>query len=121
MKSPGWFLGMLRLGNRLHLINPSVYKFVEYYIHDAGVRMELYDRWTSMRKCKPNLQKIRKQARAHALCIRLLYGNHDRIIRTSPANKFIDGLEHTKIEVLDCGHQVLHAKNAEYIVEALFN
>ena len=121
MKSPGWFLGMLRFGNRLGVINRSIFKFVEYYIHDEQVRKELYDRWTSMRKCKPNLSTIRKQVSEHELTLRLLYGNHDRIIRTSPAVRFIEGLKNAKIEVLDCGHQVLHAKNADHIAKALID
>jgi pimeloyl-ACP methyl ester carboxylesterase len=122
MKHPGWFLGMLKFGNRLELINQSIYKFVEYYIHDEPARQELYDRWTSMSKCRPNLDKIRKQLIQHAPELRLLYGKYDRIILTGPAFRFLRKADqHTRIEILDCGHQVLHAKNAQAIVNALIN
>ena len=121
MTSPGWFLGMLRMGNRVGLINPSIYKFVEYYIHDERVRLELYDRWTCMRKCKPSLTNIRSKINEYNTTIRLLYGKHDRIILASPALKFIEGLKSAQITMLDCGHQVLHSKNVEAIVHALIN
>jgi pimeloyl-ACP methyl ester carboxylesterase len=121
MTSPGWFLGLLRVGNRVQLINRSIYKFVEYYIHDAQVRQELYHRWTTMRKCKPSLSKIRTKIKEYNLPVRLLYGKHDRIILASPALRFIQDLKNANISMLECGHQVLHAKNADNIVDALIN
>jgi len=121
MRSPGWFLGMLRIGNKVGIINKSIYKFVEYYIHDERVRQELYDRWTSMRHCKPDLENIRKQIQQHHTKIRLLYGKHDRIIMPSPASRFTMELDEVQLQMLDCGHQVLHIKNVEQIVEAVIN
>jgi pimeloyl-ACP methyl ester carboxylesterase len=121
MQSPGWFMGMLRIGNKIKMINRSIYKFVEYYIHDEEVRKELYVRWTSMRKCNPDLKQIRKYVEKSNTRVRLLYGAHDRIILSSPALRFIKGLQHAKIEILDCGHQVLHSKNVHEIVKALID
>ncbi len=121
MASPGWFFGMLKIGNRIQFINRSIYKFVEYYIHDDDVRRELYDRWTCLRKCKPNIAHIRNHIATYQSTVRLLYGKHDRIILTSPAKRFIDELKTAKIEVLDCGHQVLHGKNSDQIVNALIS
>ncbi len=121
MSSPGWFLGMLRFGNKIGVINRSIYKFVEYYIHDERVRKELYSRWISMRKCKPSLTVIQNEIRKNATTVRLLYGKHDRIILPSPAMRFIDGLSTARITILDCGHQVLHSKNVGAIAEALIS
>lgn len=121
MSSPGWFLGMLRFGNKIGVINRSIYKFVEYYIHDEQVRNELYSRWTCMKKCKPSLQIIKNEILKNTTTVRLLYGKHDRIILPSPAMRFIEGLSTARISMLDCGHQVLHSKNVEAIAEALIN
>lgn len=38
---PGWFFGLLKLMNKLKLIN-GIFKFVKYYIGDAEVRRLLY-------------------------------------------------------------------------------
>ena len=119
MSHPSWFLGMLTIGNRVGLINRSIYKFVDYYIHDDQVRKELFNRWTCLRKCKPDLEHIRNDIRKFQTGVRLIYGKHDRIILSSPAQKFIRNLENVKLEVLDCGHQVLHSKNAQQIAKAL--
>jgi pimeloyl-ACP methyl ester carboxylesterase len=121
MKKPGWFLNLLRTGNRIKIINRSIYKFVEYYIHDDRVRQELYDRWISMRYCKPDLHLVKAAVQANGIPVRLLYGKYDRIILPSPGIRFITQLRNARIEFLDCGHQVLHAKNANEIASALIN
>jgi hypothetical protein len=121
MVHPAWFLGMLRIGNQLRIINRSIYKFVEYYIHDERVRKELYDRWTCLRKCRPTLSIIRNAINKNKTTVRLLYGKHDRIILASPGRRFIKDLPTARITFLECGHQVLHLKNVNAIAEALIN
>ena len=38
MKYPGWFLGFLKMANKLKLVNASIFKFVNYYIGNKEVR-----------------------------------------------------------------------------------
>jgi len=119
MKRPGWFLGMLRAGNRLRLINQSIFKFVQYYIHDEKVRKDLYQRWTGLSKCTPDAVALKNILSKGGIQIRLLYGKYDRIITQQTGKKTLNSLPGCTIEVLDCGHQVLHEKNATAIVRAL--
>ena len=119
MYHPGWFLFMLRIGNKLRLINQSIYKFVTYYIHDKQVREDLYNRWMCLRKFKPHLHTVKEKIQANQIPVRLLYGKYDRIILTSPASRFIQELQNSEIELLECGHQVLHEKNAAAITNAI--
>lgn len=120
MKHPGWFFGMLKVMNKLKLVNASIFKFVNYYIGDAVVRQSLYDRWTTLRKLKPQLGKIKKQIAAHNIPVRILYGRHDRIILSSVGERFRKGIEgQCIIQVIPAGHQVLHEKHVEEIVVAL--
>lgn len=119
MAKPGWFLGLLATSNKLRLINQSIYKFVKYYIHDDAVRKELYERWTGLRHCTPKLEKIKQTIQQHHIAVRLLYGKHDRIIGNKKGQKFLRGVNTGSVEVLNCGHQVLHEKNGEAIAKAL--
>jgi pimeloyl-ACP methyl ester carboxylesterase len=121
MRKPGWFLGMLRISNKLRIINQSIYKFVEYYIHDHAVRKALYDRWTGLRKCSPSMKKVRRLVQRHQIPVRLLYGKFDRIIGHKRGNKLFSKLSNCNVQVLNCGHQVLHEKNADAIYSALLN
>lgn len=121
MHHPGWFLGMLRLANKLRIINQSIYKFIEYYIHDDTVRRDLYERWTGLRNCTPSMKKITALVRQRNIPVRLLYGKYDRIIGNKRGNKLFGELPGCSVQVLDCGHQVLHQKNAEAISNALFH
>lgn len=120
MKRPGWFFGLLKLMNRLKLVNASIFKFVNYYIGDAQVRHLLYTRWTTLRKLKPNLHRIKKSIRENKTPVQLLYGRHDRIILSSVGEKFRKGIEkHCTLAIIPSGHQVLHEKHAKEIVQSL--
>lgn len=120
MKKPGWFLGFLKLLNKLKLVNASIFKFVNYYIGDAEVRRLLYYRWTALRKLKPDLKRIKNFIRENKTPVRLIYGKHDRIILSSIGEKFRTGIEEQcTLTVIHSGHQVLHEKHIEEILPAL--
>ena len=109
MRRPGWFFLLLRLGNALQLVNPSVYKFTVQYINDDRVRQELYTRWTTMRGFRPRLAVIEAIIRERQLPVRLVYGSYDRIIRWESAEKFRKrGIAATcHLTLLSTGHQLL--------------
>ncbi len=120
MKKPGWFLGFLHLLHRMKLVNPSIHKFVRYYIHDDQVRKELYERWTGFRNIRPDHSKLKSLIIKYRIPITLLYGKFDRIIRVEPAERFRKRIEEfCHIEVLQSGHQVLKEKNIPVILKWL--
>jgi pimeloyl-ACP methyl ester carboxylesterase len=122
MKKPGWFLGFLRLLNKLKLVNSSIFKFVTHYIGDQQVREQLYTRWTTLRKLKPNLSHVRSLIRSHKTPVRLVYGKHDRIILASVGERFKNGIEdYCSLTIINSGHQVLQEKHAEEIMNALLH
>ncbi len=120
MKKPGWFFWMLKLLNKLKLVNTSIFKFVNYYIGNAEVRQLLYSRWTGLRKIKPDISKIKKPVAANNTPVRLVYGKHDRIILSSVGEKFCKGIENNcRLAVIPSGHQVLHEKYVGEIIASL--
>jgi len=120
MKYPGWFFGFLKLINGLKLLNASISKFVRYYIGKPELRQLLYNRWTALRKLKPDLKKVKEQVRENKTPVRLIYGMHDRIILSSVGEKFRVGIEdHCDLSVIHSGHQVLHEKHIAEILPAL--
>lgn len=122
MKKPGWFFGFLKLLNKLKLVNASIFKFVNYYIGEAEVRRLLYARWTTLRKLKPGLNRIKNKIKENKTPIRLVYGKHDRIILSSVGEKFRAGIEeHCTLTVIYSGHQVLHEKHIQEIMPALLH
>jgi pimeloyl-ACP methyl ester carboxylesterase len=120
LKHPGWFFRFLKIMNKLRLVNASIFKFVNYYIGDVTVRRLLYQRWTTLRKLKPNLALIKSYIQKENIPVRLIYGKHDRIILSSVGEKFKKGIEEQcKLSVIHSGHQVLHEKHAVEIVDSL--
>lgn len=120
MKHPQWFFLLLKLCNRIGIVNQSVLKFVNYYIDDPGVRQQLYERWTCMRHIKPGLVAIKKIITLNKIHIFLVYGEYDRIIRHERGEKFRRGIESfCRLRVIQTGHQVLKEKNAALLAELI--
>lgn len=120
MKHPAWFFGFLNLGNRLRLINPSVYKFTRHYVHDINMRNQLFQRWSGMRRIKPNLNSIRQKIAMHHIPVHLVYGEYDRIIRHERGEKFRKGIENDcRLQVIKAGHQLLQEKYVALITGLL--
>jgi pimeloyl-ACP methyl ester carboxylesterase len=108
MYHPGWFFFVLRAGNKLALVNPSVYKFVANYVDNKEIRSALYIRWTGLRLFKPRLAVIKDLIRSRHLPVQLLYGKFDRIIRVERGEQFRKGIEPwCELTVIPAGHQLL--------------
>jgi len=120
MKHPGWFFGMLKIFNKVGIVNASILKFVNYYIGDPGARQLLYQRWIVLRKLKPDISIIKSFITKYKTMVRLLYGMHDRIILPVRGKRFKKRIEEQcTLTVIHSGHQVLHEKHAKEIIEAL--
>lgn len=121
MKKPGWLFLLLRTGNRLRLVNPSLYKFAAHYIDDERVRQDLYTRWTTLRGFSPHLGRIAALIRDRQIPIALVYGSYDRIIRPRRGERFRQlTAPYCRLTLLPAGHQLLQPKFMEVIVNALY-
>jgi pimeloyl-ACP methyl ester carboxylesterase len=121
MRRPAWFFLLLRLGNALKLVNPSVYKFTVHYINNGPYRLDLYIRWTTMRGFRPHLPVIRDIIRSRQVPVSLIYGRYDRIIRWERGEKFRKkGIaDYCQLTLLPTGHQVLQAQYLDVLLSAL--
>jgi len=121
MKRPAWLFLLMRTGNRLGLVNPSLYKFAAHYIDDDAVRDALYTRWTVMRGFRPRLGLIAGLIREQEIPVVLLYGSYDRIIRSRRAEPFLRRITpFGRLELLPAGHALLQPKFMEVIANALY-
>ena len=122
MKKPAWFFGFLKVLSKLKLVNASIFKFVNYYIGDREVRRLLYARWTTLRKIRPDIKKLKSLIKENKTPVRLIYGKHDRIILPSVGEKFRKEIEdYCTLSIIHSGHQVLHEKHIEEILPALLH
>ncbi len=115
----GLFLS-LKISNKFRLINQSIFKFTNYYLHDKQMRTDLYNRWITMRKFKPVTGKIKNSIRKNNIQMRLLYGEYDRVIRYANAEKFMRGIKsYCTLSILHSGHQLLLEKNEGAIMRLI--
>jgi pimeloyl-ACP methyl ester carboxylesterase len=118
MRKPAWFFFFLNTVGQLKLYNKSVIKFVHYYLDDSEQRMQLYKRWTCMRKMNPDLNAIKEICPEKNIRLNFLFGKYDRIILSKRAAIFND-VKNIRIRVIDAGHQLLREKYAKDIIALL--
>jgi pimeloyl-ACP methyl ester carboxylesterase len=109
MRRPAGLFFILRLTHALRLANAGIYKFAIHHIDDRKVRHDLYIRWTTMRKFKPDLAAVAAVILRQQLHVSLVYGRYDRIIRWEAGQRFRDrGIaDLCRLILLDTGHQLL--------------
>lgn len=120
MENPKWFAWLVDAMKRFGWINMSVAKFVHAYIDNKQMRDDLYRIWTTMRKFRPQLQRVKQNIIRHQIPVWMLFGEFDRVIVAASGYKFQNGLnELVQVDVLKSGHQLLREKHAEAIVRAI--
>lgn len=112
MLHPGWFFAMAAVAYKTRLINKSIIKFLHYYLDDMEARLVLYQRWTTLRKFKPDLTPITKIIKEYQIPVRFVFGKYDRIILEKRSAPFKSDTKHVKVVVLNAGHQLLNEKYA---------
>lgn len=119
---PAPFLWVVRGLHRFGLLNQSIHKYVQAYLHDQEKRKQLYLRWTCLRKFRPNLSKVRARMLERKINLVQLYGLHDRIILPNRGKQFSDSIHPLgKLEIINSGHRFLEEKHAHAIVPHLVN
>ena len=121
VQHPGWLFFVLRAGNVVRLVNPSVFKFTSRYIGDVRARQQLYARWTAMSAFRPRLPAIAAHIVRDRISVQLFYGSYDRIIRWERGERFRRSCApYCQLTLLSAGHQLLQPKFMELIVNALY-
>jgi pimeloyl-ACP methyl ester carboxylesterase len=113
MDEPKWLLGTLDLATRLGLYNPNLLRFVHYYLDESEAREMLYQRWTTMRKFKPNQKLLKQIIWKNRISVNLVFGRYDRVILTRYGKAFSKNSEGLiRLTELEAGHQLLREKYA---------
>lgn len=120
MDRPQWLLRTLDLASRLGLYNPNLLRFVHYYLDESEAREMLYQRWTTMRKFRPDRKRLKQLIRQYKIPVHLLFGRYDRVILTRHGAAFSRNSDgYIRLTELPAGHQLLREKYAAAIATFL--
>lgn len=120
MYKPKRLLWVLNHAGRFKLAHTAIIKIGHYYLDDGAERIKLYERWTTMRRFKPNLLQARQQITKHAVQVRFLFGKYDSIILSKRSDVFTEDIHHVQVRVIDAGHRLMQEKYVAEIVRLLY-
>jgi pimeloyl-ACP methyl ester carboxylesterase len=115
MRNPHWFFGGMKFLRNFRLLNKSIFRFAHSYLDDAGERSLLYERWTTMRRFKPDASRITSALKKHGIPLRMLFGMYDRIILSKRSASLDKKNDTITVKTIRAGHQLLKEKYAKDI------
>ena len=115
---PGWLFQIVARGGRLNVYNRSILKMVRQYLHTPNQRILLYRRWTTMRRFRPAVNKIKRHSTRYKIPVSILFGASDYVILTKHGDK-LKGEPYVTIQTVAAGHQLIREKFAPQIVKLL--
>ncbi len=120
MENPNWFRAMLKGLVATKLVDNWIVRFANQFLNDPEQRNKLYNIWTTMRKFKPDLNKVKSEMQAHQMPLHLFYGKFDKVIQSKYGEKFQSQItQYCSIKTIDAGHQLLTEQHAAIIAHAL--
>lgn len=120
MKKPKPFFAIINLFKAIGMVNTGIYHYVNQYLKDKPMRLQLYNIWTTMRKVKPHIGKVHTLIVKHNTPVLLIYGRYDRIIRSATGLEFQKKAgDICRLHLLSCGHRLLKEKNTTEIASLL--
>ncbi len=112
-----WYMD---LAERLGLYNKELLRFVHYYLDDREERISLYQRWTTMRRFRPDKKRLKKSIAEKRKQVHLFFGKYDRVIPTRHGLDFSRNCEaFIQIREVEGGHQLLKEKHIRQIISLL--
>jgi len=117
MYKPARLFWLLKQGERFKLAHPSIIKVAHYYLDDAEERIKLYERWTTMRRFKPNPGLLKKIIARYNIPVRFLFGKHDGIIVSGRSDILRDDARNVQVHVIEAGHRLMQQKYSDEIVK----
>jgi pimeloyl-ACP methyl ester carboxylesterase len=117
---PSGIFFLMKLADKLRLINKSILKIAHYYMDDKNERELLYKRWITMRKFKPVLSSVKSNIKKHKIPVQFLFGKYDSIILSKRSNFLKSDVENIQVHEIGAGHQLLKGKYAQEIAKLFY-
>jgi pimeloyl-ACP methyl ester carboxylesterase len=101
------FIFLLRLLNKIGIINDGTMKIVKLRSETRERRLKVYNTWLCLRRLEENINVIKNKINTHHIKIYLIFGKYDPVIKTALGEFFIKGLENSRLIILDKGHNLV--------------
>ncbi len=120
IRKPHVFLNFADRLTKYKMLPVRLNKFVHHHVGDKTRRELVYDVYRVYRHFIPDLSALQRGIEQHKISITFIFGEYDRVIHHSLAQRFMDRLEDdslAELHLLNKGHVILEPNSALYIQE----
>ena len=118
IRKPQAFLNFADRLTKYNVLPLRLNKFVHYHVGDKTRREQVYDAHRVYRHFLPDLNALQRVLEKHEISITFIFGEHDRVIHHSLAQRFMERLSNKSLatlHLLNKGHLILEASTASFI------
>lgn len=116
MNNPASLFRIMDLAVKLKFMDKSVVDFFKFQLRDEEQRDRVYGSWNAFKFLQPDLVDIRKKLFRYKIELRMVFGNHDKVIVPTLANTLSGNyVKHAKVHFLARGHDLIKNEVAEEI------
>lgn len=120
MKHPQFVERFFALAEKRGWASKREIDFAGYYVRTETARLNLYNRWTFLRKFKPSIRNLRRVILKFNISVRMLFGINDPIILSKRSEKLRKGIPHVKVDIVSANHFLLNRSHADDIVKMFY-
>jgi pimeloyl-ACP methyl ester carboxylesterase len=116
---PAMSVALTDILRKLRLLPVTQYRLAMGTLQHEHSRQLLLRAWPAMRHLVYSPTALRRIVNAHNLQVILIMGRYDRVLPPKLASNFAKGVPTATVQVLDKGHRIFDAENAQAIAQHL--
>mgnify|MGYP002628183302 FL=1 len=111
-------LGLLRLGQGLRLLRPSLVKFARLHTKNKEAQERVLRLWILLKDVQPNFQSFIRTAKAKSIPLNFVFGKYDRVITHRVRKKAMRCSPESEFTLLEAGHDLMKHEVLEQWLES---
>ncbi len=115
LQKPGWFVSILNVGHRMHVVPPMFHHFLTNNLTRPDRFQRTFGCWLSMDSFYLGRRKIRAHLLETGLMTEVYVGSRDQVVTLRSLQRMVEGLPNVRLHVLEEGHRLI----GEQLVTAL--
>lgn len=117
LKNPEWFLSLLNLGRRLHIVPPLILHFLSFNLTRPERFRRTFGCWFALDSFYLPRRRIKSIWRDSGLRVDIYFGTKDEMIRYKTVKKMVEGVRNVRIYLMDAGHRLIGEDLRDRMIE----
>ena len=118
LKKPEWFVQLLHLGRRLHIVPGLVVHFLAFNLTREERFRRTFGCWLALNSFYLKRRRIKEIWQQSGLPVDIYFGTKDEMIHSPTLHKMVEGLPNVHLFIMDEGHRLIGESLRDRMLDA---